>query len=267
MLFAPVMVTRCSVSSRGTAHRSYQTPGSLRVWFMVPKRVGAQRAAPLLREPDNGKEKKAGVIQCFGYDKRRKAMPEQRTKPSPPPATVCPAAEGKEKHPSCGKLDRRTFCAALGWGGVAGLLGGTLYVSGRFLSPAVLYEPPAFFRAGRLEQYPPGTVSERWKEGERVWIVHTDAGLYSLVATCTHLGCTPNWSPAEKVFKCPCHGSVFTLEGDVVAGPAPEPLYRTPIRLTPEGELIVGTGRLGIRLASQANREPKRSAPGYVIST
>lgn len=163
--------------------------------------------------------------------------------------------------------DRRTFCAAIGWGGVASLLGGSLYASAQFLSPAVLYEPPSFFRAGMLDQYPKGTVSERWKDEEQLWIVHTDAGLYSLVATCTHLACSPNWLPGERVFKCPCHGSTFTLDGDVVAGPAPEPLYRNPVRIAPDGQLIIGTGRLGIRLASQANREPKRSSTEYVLPT
>ena len=162
---------------------------------------------------------------------------------------------------------RRALCAAMGWGGVASLLGGTFYVSARFLSPAVLYEPPAFFRAGKPEQYLKRTVSEVWKDTEHLWLVHTDEGLYSLVATCTHLGCTPNWAPGEKLFKCPCHGSVFTLAGDVVAGPAPEPLYRTPLRLAPDGQLIIGTGRLGIRLASQANREPERRSTPYVIAT
>jgi cytochrome b6-f complex iron-sulfur subunit len=165
------------------------------------------------------------------------------------------------------KRERRTFCTAVGWGGVASLFGGTFYVSTQFLSPAVLYEPPSFFRAGKLDQYPQGTVSEHWKDEQQVWIVHTDAGLYSLVATCTHLGCSPNWLPGERVFKCPCHGSTFTLAGDVIAGPAPEPLYRSPGRLAADGQLIIGTGRLGIRLASQANREPKRSSTAYVLPT
>jgi cytochrome b6-f complex iron-sulfur subunit len=176
--------------------------------------------------------------------------------------TACNTAES-----SACKRDRRTFCTAIGWGGVASLFGGTLYASAQFLSPAVLYEPPSFFRAGAPEHYPQGTVSELWKDEERVWVVHTDAGLYSLVATCTHLGCAPNWLPGEQVFKCPCHGSTFTLAGDVVSGPAPAPLYRTPIRLAPDGQLIIGTGRLGIRLASQANREPRRSSAEYVVST
>ena len=30
---------------------------------------------------------------------------------------------------------------------------------------------------------------------------------------CTHLGCHVNWIDAEQQFHCPCHGSVYTVEG------------------------------------------------------
>jgi len=162
-------------------------------------------------------------------------------------------------------LSRRQFCLGCAWGSVAAGLAGTAYATGRFLAPRVLYEPPAIFRAGRPEDYPMGTVSEAYKEQERVWLVRRPQGLYALVAVCTHLGCTPNWIEGEGLFKCPCHGSVFTPEGDVVAGPAPEPLYRAPLTLDPDGRLVVGTGVLGIRLPGQANRTPRREGPEYVV--
>ena len=44
--------------------------------------------------------------------------------------------------------------------------------------------------------------------------------LYALLTTCTHLGCLTGFFPAEGLFKCPCHGSNFSLPGDPVAGPA-----------------------------------------------
>ncbi len=162
-------------------------------------------------------------------------------------------------------LTRRQFCLGCAWGSVAAGLTGTAYATGRFLAPRVLYEPPAFFRAGRPEDYPVGSVSEVYKERERVWVVRRPEGLYALVAICTHLGCTPNWIEGERLFKCPCHGSVFTPQGDVVSGPAPEPLYRASIALGPDGQLVVGTGLLGIRLPGQANREPRRRGPDFVL--
>jgi menaquinol-cytochrome c reductase iron-sulfur subunit len=43
---------------------------------------------------------------------------------------------------------------------------------------------------------------------------------------CTHLACAYHWEAESSEFKCPCHGSVFSIEGKVLAGPAPRPLDR-----------------------------------------
>ena len=41
---------------------------------------------------------------------------------------------------------------------------------------------------------------------------------------CSHLGCSVEWTPADKLFKCPCHGSQFDVNGGVAHGPAVYPL-------------------------------------------
>jgi menaquinol-cytochrome c reductase iron-sulfur subunit len=58
-----------------------------------------------------------------------------------------------------------------------------------------------------------------------VWAVkHSPAEVIVYSPVCTHLGCYFKWDPATGHFECPCHGSVFSIDGKVLGGPAPRPL-------------------------------------------
>lgn len=57
--------------------------------------------------------------------------------------------------------------------------------------------------------------------------------VYSLV--CPHLGCTINLT--EELFKCPCHGSEFDLNGKVIKGPANKNLKILTYKI--EGDVII----------------------------
>ena len=51
-----------------------------------------------------------------------------------------------------------------------------------------------------------------------------DSQIHVRSATCTHMGCFVHFNEAEHTWDCPCHGSRFKVNGDVLAGPAEEPL-------------------------------------------
>lgn len=70
-----------------------------------------------------------------------------------------------------------------------------------------------------------------------------------LVGVCTHLGCSPKYTPEMHElgpqwvggFFCPCHGSTFDLAGRVFKGvPAPINLEVPPYRFINEHVIVIG---------------------------
>lgn len=158
---------------------------------------------------------------------------EAEAKPNEEPSLV--------RAPLRGEVSRRGFLTALGFGWVAftAASAALLGAATRFLFPNVLYEPPQEFKAGFPDDFAIDQVDERFKASFGVWIVREARGFYVLSTVCTHLGCTPNWLPADEKFKCPCHGSGFIKSGINVEGPAPRPLERYKVTLAEDGQLLI----------------------------
>ncbi len=153
------------------------------------------------------------------------------------PSGSAPAPEGNFFNP---EVTRRGLIAGA-WGAFAAFLAGSAAATARYMLPNVLYEPSQRFKMGKLKDLPQGvTVNKE----NRVWVIRDDKGVYALWSRCTHLGCTPNWFQAESRFRCPCHGSNFNVAGDVIAGPAPEPLWRCSVDVTPDGDLVIDKSQM-----------------------
>ena len=73
----------------------------------------------------------------------------------------------------------------------------------------------------------PGEAGIVRMDGKKVAAYRDESGkLLAVSPTCTHLGCLVNWNTAEKSWDCPCHGSRFAPDGEVLQGPAVKPLER-----------------------------------------
>jgi len=58
-----------------------------------------------------------------------------------------------------------------------------------------------------------------------VWVVkHSSSEITVFSPICPHLGCHYDWHADGSEFICPCHGSVYSMTGKVLGGPAPRPL-------------------------------------------
>ena len=69
----------------------------------------------------------------------------------------------------------------------------------------------------------------------------TDEGFVTFSRICTHQSCTTEWVPDEKRFECPCHGSSFDKNGNVLTGPASRRLtmYDTTYNATEDSLTII----------------------------
>lgn len=58
-------------------------------------------------------------------------------------------------------------------------------------------------------------------DGKKAGAYRDDNGnLHIVDNTCTHIGCELKWNSAERTWDCPCHGSRFNYDGEIVEGPA-----------------------------------------------
>lgn len=149
---------------------------------------------------------------------------------------------------------RRSFYSAM----IAGLGG---LITAALAAPAAAYlfikprsqKQSDFVAAADLTQLTAGKPEEvvfrrtrvdGWRvlnEKSTAWVVRKDdQNVVAFTPQCTHLGCAYHWDEKENNFLCPCHNSVFSIDGKVISGPAPRPLDRYITKID-QGKLLIGS--------------------------
>ena len=136
---------------------------------------------------------------------------------------------------------------------VQGVIGATLaYVlGGAVLAPAFTRKTDNWLKAASLDALPddeplPVTLRIARQDGftqvvDRtvVYLVKTgEDQVRAMQSTCTHLGCRTSYDRESKHIVCPCHGGVYDVQGNVIAGPPPAPLPTLQTKVQ-DGQIMV----------------------------
>jgi nitrite reductase/ring-hydroxylating ferredoxin subunit len=97
------------------------------------------------------------------------------------------------------------------------------------------FDYPYYLLRDRVTGADEGTLEElangegrilKW-QGKKVAAYRNERGELSVCSpVCTHLKCLVHWNRAAQTWDCPCHGSRFHPNGEVLSGPAEAPLER-----------------------------------------
>ena len=78
-----------------------------------------------------------------------------------------------------------------------------------------------------------GLLISAFELGDTIILIEDGEGEFiALSATCTHQGCQVKIK--EHFFSCPCHGSTYDGNGNVVRGPAQKSLRSFPVNVSSE---------------------------------
>ncbi len=168
--------------------------------------------------------------------------------------------------------NRREFLTYIWAGTLTAMTVGTGLAAYQYLYPRrPAGEFGGRFYLGPASGLPPvGSEPKSYPEG-RFWLVNTEKGLHALYPLCPHSWYGVRirlwWDSAKGQIHCPACGSRFCPDGDYILGPSPRSLdqfvieivkghtilavtkltsdlIEAPIGPSPEGEIVVDTGRM-----------------------
>jgi len=136
------------------------------------------------------------------------------------------------------KQSRRDFLNyVLGFGFLGWLLA-VLYPIYSYLKPPKAPEVDVSnLKLGKVEDFPKDS-GKIFKMGSQpgLLIRLPDGKFRAFNAVCTHLSCTVQYKPDEKIIWCACHNGKYDLNGKNISGPPPAPL--TPYNVSVKNDEV-----------------------------
>lgn len=86
-------------------------------------------------------------------------------------------------------------------------------------------------RPSFIDESPDSLTQEQAQEVDQL--------LNVLSSSCAHLGCPVRWLEDLEEFLCPCHGGIYDINGDYVAGPPPRGMFRFTHEVRENGRLYI----------------------------
>lgn len=91
---------------------------------------------------------------------------------------------------------------------------------------------------GDPRQFPVDTYT--FLDEHKLFVYRDHEGVKAVSAVCTHLGCILEKS--TDGFECPCHGSCYNEQGEVLSGPAPRDLAWYRVSRASDGKILIDPG-------------------------
>lgn len=134
-------------------------------------------------------------------------------------------------------MERRHFIrkAALGLITLTGILAAFSYL--RQFFPRLAGEKK-YISIGDPRRFPVDTFT--FLGEHKIFVYRDHEGIKAVSAVCTHLGCILEKS--LDGFECPCHGSCYNQEGEVLSGPAPRDLTWYSVSRASDGKIVINPG-------------------------
>jgi cytochrome b6-f complex iron-sulfur subunit len=123
-------------------------------------------------------------------------------------------------------VKRRQLVNTLLSSGIVATAASIFYPILRFVIPPEIAESAVMSAAvARSDDLPPnsGTIF-KFGADPGLLIRTAEGDLRAFSARCTHLNCTVQYDPGERLIICACHNGQFDLNGKNIAGPPPKPL-------------------------------------------